>query len=169
MSDIRTTLETGGSHPHPDEHDPRVNAEAAIGPKTEWSRYMLSIYQGRKPPSIGSYDVAKLEEKAREVTKEYHGASMGLPLDNTMHADGIYLMTISAAYMYTFGSAGTSSTNKANIKALQQWRIIPRMLRDASSRNLDVGLLFSFTSTFTVSYMIYCSVPSSANRTNPPS
>lgn len=40
--------------------------------------------------------------------------------------------------MYTFGSAGSSSTNKANLKALQQWKIIPRMLRDASTRSLEV-------------------------------
>ena len=45
----------------------------------------------------------------------------------------------SAAYMYTFGSAGTGSTYRNNLEALQQWRIIPRMLRDATHRNLDVS------------------------------
>ena len=44
-----------------------------------------------------------------------------------------------AAYMYTFGNAGTGSTYRNNLEALQQWRIIPRMLRDATHRNLDVN------------------------------
>lgn len=35
---------------------------------------MLSAYAGRKPPSIGSYDAGKLEQRAREVTKAYHGS-----------------------------------------------------------------------------------------------
>ena len=43
-----------------------------------------------------------------------------------------------AAYMYTFGNAGTGSTYRSNLEALEQWRIIPRMLHDATHRNLDV-------------------------------
>ncbi|EIM86179.1 FMN-dependent alpha-hydroxy acid dehydrogenase [Stereum hirsutum FP-91666 SS1] len=121
MSDaVRTTLESGGTHPHHDEHVPSKATAWTDGnekPKTEWSAYMRNVYAGRKPPSIGSYDVAKLEERAREATEGYH-----------------------AAYMYTFGSAGSSSTNKANLKALQQWKIIPRMLRDASTRSLETTL-----------------------------
>jgi len=42
--------------------------------------------------------------------------------------------------MYTFGSAGTGSTYRNNTEALQQWRIIPRMLRNATHRNLDVSV-----------------------------
>jgi isopentenyl diphosphate isomerase/L-lactate dehydrogenase-like FMN-dependent dehydrogenase len=44
----------------------------------------------------------------------------------------------SAAFMYTFGSAGTSSTYRNNLEALEQWRIVPRMLRNATDRNLEV-------------------------------
>jgi lactate 2-monooxygenase len=40
--------------------------------------------------------------------------------------------------MYTFGSAGTGSTYRSNLEALEQWCIIPRMLRNATHRNLDV-------------------------------
>lgn len=43
-----------------------------------------------------------------------------------------------AAYMYTFGSAGTGSTYRNNLEALEQWRIMPRMLRNVTHRNLDV-------------------------------
>jgi hypothetical protein len=41
--------------------------------------------------------------------------------------------------MYTFGSAGIGSTYRNNLKALEKWRIIPRMLRNATDRNLEVG------------------------------
>lgn len=75
MSDaVRTTLESGGPHPHPSEHVPTTaQSEGNEKPKTEWSAYMRNVYAGRKPPSIGSYDVAKLEERAREATEGYHG------------------------------------------------------------------------------------------------
>ena len=43
--------------------------------------------------------------------------------------------------MYTFGNAGTGSTCRSNLEALEQWRIIPRMLRNATHRNLDVTIL----------------------------
>jgi isopentenyl diphosphate isomerase/L-lactate dehydrogenase-like FMN-dependent dehydrogenase len=48
-----------------------------------------------------------------------------------------------AAYTYTFGNAGTGSTNRHNLEALEQWRIIPRMLRNATHRNLDVSTALS--------------------------
>ena len=41
--------------------------------------------------------------------------------------------------MYTFGSAGTSSTYRNNLEALEQWRIVPRMLRNATDRNLEAS------------------------------
>jgi isopentenyl diphosphate isomerase/L-lactate dehydrogenase-like FMN-dependent dehydrogenase len=43
--------------------------------------------------------------------------------------------------MYVFGNAGTGSTYRSNLEALEQWRIVPRMLRDATHRNLDVTTL----------------------------
>ena len=51
-----------------------------------------------------------------------------------------------AAYMYTFGNAGTGGTYRSNLEALEQWRIVPRMLRDATHRNLDVGASSSLAS-----------------------
>ncbi|KAI0049448.1 FMN-dependent alpha-hydroxy acid dehydrogenase [Auriscalpium vulgare] len=86
-------------------------------PKSAWSSYELAIYKAGVSPSIRSYDADKLAQAAREATKDYH-----------------------AAYMYTFGSAGSGATDHANRKALQRWRIIPRMLRDASERTLETTL-----------------------------
>ncbi|TFY77745.1 hypothetical protein EWM64_g6262, partial [Hericium alpestre] len=100
-----------------------LSAEAAqaaqqTDPNTNrWSAYMVQLYNTRIPPSIKSFDFSRLEAEAREKTKEYHGA-----------------------YMYTFGSAGSCDTARANVRALQQWRIVPRMLRDASARSLETTL-----------------------------
>lgn len=44
----------------------------------------------------------------------------------------------SDAYLYVFGSAGTNSTERFNREAFSEWRIVPRMLHDATLRNVDV-------------------------------
>ena len=41
--------------------------------------------------------------------------------------------------MYIFGSAGAGTTYQNNLDALEQWRIIPRMLRNATDRSLEVS------------------------------
>jgi isopentenyl diphosphate isomerase/L-lactate dehydrogenase-like FMN-dependent dehydrogenase len=89
----------------------------AFAPKTTWSSFLSQIYLTDRRPVNSSYDYRAIEEKAREVTKDNH-----------------------AAYMYTFGSAGTSSTYRNNLEALEQWRIVPRMLRNATDRNLETTL-----------------------------
>ena len=42
------------------------------------------------------------------------------------------------AFLYVFGSAGNCSADRWNRSELEKWRIIPRMLRDATERNLEV-------------------------------
>jgi lactate 2-monooxygenase len=42
---------------------------------------------------------------------------------------------------YVAGSAGSASTARANRDALDRWRIVPRMLRDVSTRDLAVDVL----------------------------
>jgi lactate 2-monooxygenase len=42
---------------------------------------------------------------------------------------------------YVAGGAGTSDTMRANEEAFRRWRIVPRMLRDVSSRELSVTVL----------------------------
>jgi lactate 2-monooxygenase len=41
--------------------------------------------------------------------------------------------------MYVNGSAGSNSTYRANLRAFEKYSIVPRMLRDATSRNLEVS------------------------------
>ena len=44
------------------------------------------------------------------------------------------------AYDYVAGSAAGERTARANLAAFDRWRIVPRMLRDVSQRDLSVGL-----------------------------
>jgi len=42
---------------------------------------------------------------------------------------------------YVWGGAGTGDTMRANLDAFRRWRLVPRMLRDISSRSLATTLL----------------------------
>jgi lactate 2-monooxygenase len=45
------------------------------------------------------------------------------------------------AYGYVAGGAGAERTMRANLDAFERWRIVPRMLRDVSERDLDTVVL----------------------------
>jgi lactate 2-monooxygenase len=45
------------------------------------------------------------------------------------------------ARAYVFGGAGTEDTMRANEEAFRHWRIVPRMLRDVTTRELSVTVL----------------------------
>ena len=45
------------------------------------------------------------------------------------------------AFAYVAGSAGTGGTARRNREAFERWRIVPRVLRDVSSRDLSIDLL----------------------------
>src|SRR5262249_12012807 len=45
------------------------------------------------------------------------------------------------AYVYVSGAAGREDTVRANRDAFGRWRILPRLLRDVSRRDLGVDLL----------------------------
>lgn len=45
------------------------------------------------------------------------------------------------AWDYVAGGAGSEDTMRANREAIRKWRIVPRMLRDVSRRDLSVELL----------------------------
>ncbi|MFF5208627.1 lactate 2-monooxygenase [Streptosporangium sp. NPDC000396] len=82
-----------------------------------FSDYQYEIYlnglAGVRPPY--PTDLTKLEQAA----KEWLG---------------------SEPYWYVAGSAGTGATDRANREAFDRWRIVPRMLRDVSVRDLSTEL-----------------------------
>ncbi|MDX6583255.1 MAG: lactate 2-monooxygenase [Solirubrobacterales bacterium] len=45
------------------------------------------------------------------------------------------------ATSYVFGGAGREDTMRSNLEAFRRWRIVPRMLRDVSERDLRVTVL----------------------------
>lgn len=78
-----------------------------------WASYQTYIYAADKP--VDTLDLAQLEREAKE--KLGHGA-----------------------FYYVNGSAGSSATYEANLTSLARWKIIPRMLKDATVRDLSITL-----------------------------
>ena len=54
-----------------------------LTPQTTWSQYTTEVYLMGKHPIIGSYDYRVVEERAREATKDNHGAFA--PLHTSRH------------------------------------------------------------------------------------
>jgi lactate 2-monooxygenase len=69
------------------------------------------------------------------------GARPDLPIDlDTLAAHAQEVMT-PEAWGYVAGGAGSESTMRANRDAFDRWRIVPRMLRDVSVRDLSTDVL----------------------------
>ncbi|EIN12180.1 oxidoreductase [Punctularia strigosozonata HHB-11173 SS5] len=136
---MSTTSTEKAKHPTTEHED----AGGSAHPQ-RWSSYMLEIYAGMKPPApLPTLDFGKMEQMAREKMKDQIGAYD--PLTPVVESPKAGELTIpgprgAEAYMYTFGSAGTSSTERANRKAFETWRIVPRMLRDATVRNIETTI-----------------------------
>ena len=83
------------------------------GPERSLQIYALGL-GGGKPSVLVPLDL--LEKKAKEILSP-------------------------RAYDYVAGGAGGEDTIRANREAFYRWRIVPRMLRDVSKRDLSVELL----------------------------
>ena len=88
-------------------------------PEQSYGDYYREIYAkgmlaGERPAQPIAWD--ELEEKARETLDE-------------------------RAIAYIWGGAGTEDTMRANLEAFRRWRIVPRYLRDLSSRDLSTTVL----------------------------
>jgi lactate 2-monooxygenase len=85
---------------------------------TPFGNFQSEIYlrgtAGELPPI--TTDLARLEDAAREA----------LPPE---------------AFGYVAGSAGSGATARANRRAFDRWRIVPRMLRDVAERDLSTTVL----------------------------
>src|SRR5437016_4819134 len=82
-----------------------------------FANYQFRIYS--QPPGCSSpvpFAITELEQKAREKLTP-------------------------GAYGYVAGGAGSEDTMRANREAFRRWRIVPRMLRDVSSRDLSTTVL----------------------------
>ncbi|KAI0783439.1 oxidoreductase [Abortiporus biennis] len=82
-----------------------------------WSQYAQDRLLSQTPPVLGSFIASEIEEAAKQHLKEYPDA-----------------------FLYVFASAGTNSTDKANRDVFSKWAIVPRMLRDVSTRTLETTI-----------------------------
>ena len=93
------------------------DAEAPVGEQL-FANYQYEIYArglgGERPPL--PIAPAELEARAREVLS-------------------------AEAFGYVAGGAGSEATMRANLRAFERWQIVPRMLRDVSTRDLSSVLL----------------------------
>jgi len=87
-------------------------------PPLAFTPWALHLYVSRKPPLLGTVSLGKeLEDKVKEKFK-----------DNL------------AAFWFVAGAAGSKSTYHANLAEFNKWRIIPRMLVDATARKIETVL-----------------------------
>ena len=93
------------------------DAEAPVGEQL-FANYQYEIYArglgGERPPL--PIAPAELEARAREILS-------------------------AEAFGYVAGGAGSEATMRANLRAFERWQIVPRMLRDVSTRDLSSVLL----------------------------
>lgn len=86
--------------------------KAVSGPEHQQGIYLAGL-NGKKPALPISYE--ELEGRARAALSPQ-------------------------AYDYVAGGAGSERTMRSNLEAFDRWRIVPRMLRDVSQRDLSVEL-----------------------------
>ncbi|HEX2779114.1 MAG TPA: alpha-hydroxy-acid oxidizing protein [Gemmatimonadaceae bacterium] len=68
------------------------------------------------------------------------GLSQRIPIDAALLEEAARKKLSRRAFAYIAGGAGAESTMRANREALERWRIVPRVLRDVSSRDTSVEL-----------------------------
>lgn len=86
-------------------------------------------------PSVG------MERQMEIYTGGPAGVRPGRPfVYETLLRDAERVLT-PEAFGYLAGGAGSGETMRANREVFRRWRIVPRMLRDVSSRDLSVELL----------------------------
>ena len=73
------------------------------------------------------------------------GQSMSVtsPVIMTVTPSDVYIVLFfffSAAFSYVLKGAGTSGTYAENRKALDRWKLVPRMLNDVGERHLEVSV-----------------------------
>jgi len=69
------------------------------------------------------------------------GKKLSIPITLSLLEEKAKEVLDPRAYDYVAEGAGGQNTMRANIEAFYRWRIVPRMLRDVSARDLSVELL----------------------------
>src|SRR5262245_30087690 len=69
------------------------------------------------------------------------GVTPALPIEYSVLEQLAKETLPSESYDYVAGGAASEDTMRENLAAFQRWRIVPRMLRDVSRRDLSIELL----------------------------
>jgi len=69
------------------------------------------------------------------------GQSPDLPITAAAMEAAARVVLSPGAFGYVAGGAGSEATMAANLRAFAEWEIVPRMLRDVSSRDLSTSVL----------------------------
>src|SRR5271163_4461845 len=80
---------------------------------------------------------------SRELQIYMHGltgATLGVPVSISLLEQKAREILPPRAFDYVAGGAGGEDTVRANREAFYRWRIVPRMLRDVSERDLSVEI-----------------------------
>ncbi|MFW0794295.1 alpha-hydroxy-acid oxidizing protein [Gordonia sp. CPCC 205515] len=73
-------------------------------------------------------------------TAGIHGRKPRVPTDHAELERAARRVMSDRAWAYIAGGAGEGSTMSANRRALDRWAIVPRVLRDVSSRSMEIEL-----------------------------
>ncbi len=80
------------------------------------------------------------ERQAEVFLSGARGRSPAVPVDPAALEERARAVLSPESFAYLAGGAGEEQTIRANRKAFEQWRIVPRVLRDVSARDLRVEL-----------------------------
>jgi len=84
-----------------------------------------------------------MQRQQQIYTFGLQGGSLSIPIALSLLEQKAKQILAPPAYDYVAGGAGGEDTVRANREAFYRWRIVPRMLRDASQRDLSVELFGS--------------------------
>ncbi|KIJ63950.1 hypothetical protein HYDPIDRAFT_154898 [Hydnomerulius pinastri MD-312] len=94
-----------------------MSVNTVAPPLSRWVAWLFGIYGSGKPPVLGTVDVEEIEEKAKQALKDQP-----------------------SAFLYVLKGAGTSSTYAENRRALDRWKLVPRVLNNVGERNLETTI-----------------------------
>jgi len=96
-----------------------------------------------KDPTPVSPIPSGMQRQQQIYTAGLQGASLSIPISLALLEQKAKEILLPAANDYVAGGASGEDTVRANREAFYRWRIVPRMLRDVSQRDLSVELFGS--------------------------
>ena len=95
---------------------------------------------------MAEIDAGRQEQAFANFQNEIYGRGLGgetpeLPLAAAALEERAREVLSAEAFGYVAGGAGAELTVRANVHAFERWRIVPRMLRDVSQRDLSTSVL----------------------------